>query len=181
MVFSYSQYLQILMEKHHIQHQPAFYEGYIAKAGALPLLPALEASLKDLQDIDRLRWMAKHGHSYFPGKWTLNELLQHVIDTERVMSYRALAFARGEQQALPGYDENSWAANCEADGRSIEDLLDELMTLRESTIRLFRSFSAEVLLRSGIANDNRIDVLALGFIIVGHERHHFQVAEEYYL
>jgi hypothetical protein len=181
MAFSYSLYLQSLMEKHHIQHLPAFYQGYVAKAAELPLLAVLEASLIDLQEIDRSRWTTKEAYSYFPGKWTLNELLQHVIDTERVMSYRALAFARGEQQALPGYDENLWAANCEADGRNIEDLLDELMALRESTIRLFKGFSEETLLRSGIANDNRIDVLALGFIIAGHEKHHFRVAEEYYL
>lgn len=169
------------MNKSQIQHLPAFYKGYIQQAADLSLVSALEESLKALQEMDIERWSAKDGYSYFPGKWTLNELLQHVIDTERVMSYRALAFARGEQQALPGYDENLWAANCEADRHSIQDLLEELMALRKSTIRLFRSFSESALQRSGIANDSRIDVLALGFIIVGHEKHHLKVAEEYYL
>jgi len=169
------------MEKHHIQHLPAFYRGYIDQAGDLPLLPALELSLKALETRDWSAWQARDGYSYFPGKWTLNELLQHVIDTERVMSYRALAFARGEQQALPGYDENGWAAHCEADRRSIGDLLEELVLVRKCTVKLFGSCSGSALQRSGIANDSQIDVLALGFIIIGHERHHFRVVEQYYL
>jgi hypothetical protein len=169
------------MNKHQIQYLPDFYKGYVSQAPNLSLLPALEASLQFWQQTDVLRWTAQDGYSYFPGKWTLNELLQHIIDTERVMAYRALAFARGEQQALPGYDENSWAAHSDAHTRSIGSLLEELIRLRQSTIDLFRSLSPAALLRSGIANDHQVDVLALGFIILGHEAHHVQVAERYYL
>lgn len=163
-----------------ICHLPDFYKGYVAKAGELPLTEALKASLQKWEQADLEFWNTLHCKTYFPGKWTANEVLQHIIDTERIMSYRALCIARGEEQPLPGYNENVYAAASLADRRSMESLISELTLLRKLTITLFESFDEAMLLQSGVANDNEIDVLALGFIIVGHERHHMDVLESYY-
>ena len=118
---------------------------------------------------------------YADGKWSIKELLQHIIDTERIFSYRALAFARGEQTALPGYDENQYAANCLADSRSLKEIIDELALVRKSTIALFNSFDESVLNNLGKASGSNLSVKATGFIIVGHEIHHLKVVKERYL
>ena len=169
------------MRKENIQHLPSFYVNYVNNADDLLLIDALEASLQRLRDIDLDVWEQLDQQTYFPGKWTLNELIQHLIDCERVFSYRAMAFARAETLALPGFDEDAYAAQSFANERSIEDLLLELKLLRQLTILQFKAFSPEILLRSGNANNNVIDVLALGFVIVGHEMHHMKVVESHYL
>lgn len=169
------------MTKDQIGPVPSFYQGYVQKVGEIDLLKALNLSLKELEGIDLKLWEKLHRQSYFPGKWTLNELMQHIIDTERIMSYRALCFARGEQRSLPGYDENAYAALSDANERSIPALYKEWICLRKSTIDLFQSFSSQAFMRSGMANDNIMSVGALGFIIVGHERHHLDVIQQLYL
>jgi hypothetical protein len=169
------------MNKQQITEVPAFYKGYIDKAADLPLLEALIQSLKELQSLPLEQWQLLHQRAYFPGKWTLNELLQHIIDTERIMSYRALAIARGEMQSLPGFDENQYAATSDANERSIAAIFGEWIRLRQSTIDLFESFSDNMLMNVGTANANQICVLALGFIIVGHEQHHLDVVRSLYL
>ena len=118
---------------------------------------------------------------YAPGKWTLKELLQHMIDTERIFNYRALAFARKEKSSLPGFDENEYAANSNANNRKWKDLCEELIAVRNSTEILFNSFTDETLLLTGLANNKPVTVLALGFIIAGHILHHKKIVEERYL
>jgi hypothetical protein len=169
------------MTKDQIGQVPAFYQGYILKSGDKDLISALYFSLSELESLDISLWIELHQQAYFPGKWTLNELIQHIIDTERIMSYRALSFARGESQSLPGYDENAYAALSDANERSIPSLYKEWLALRKSTIDLFESFSSNALMKSGIANGNILSVGALGFIIVGHERHHLDVIQQFYL
>ena len=169
------------MNKQEITKVPAFYRGYIEKAADLPLSVALRQSLSDLQLLPSEHWQMLHQKAYFPGKWTLNELLQHIIDTERIMSYRALTIARGETQPLPGFDENLYAATSDANERSITAIFGEWVRLRQSTIDLFESFSDSMLLKCGTANSQEICVLALGFIIIGHEQHHLDVVRSLYL
>lgn len=118
---------------------------------------------------------------YAEGKWSIKTVLQHIIDTERIFSYRALAIARGEITPLPGYDENLYAAASEADSRSMDDLVDELFSVRNATMLLFNSLTEEALNRVGTANGASISVMALGFIIIGHEIHHMNVVKERYL
>jgi hypothetical protein len=123
----------------------------------------------------------KADFSYAPGKWTLKELLQHIIDTERIFNYRALCFARKETISLPSFDENLYANNSNANIRRWESLSGELINVRRSTKDLFFSFTDEVFEQRGVANNNSSTVLSLGFIIVGHVNHHIKIAEERYL
>ena len=123
----------------------------------------------------------KSNHSYAPGKWTIKELVQHMIDTERVFAYRALCFARKEQSPLPGFDENVYASNSNANARHWKDLADEFLLIRKSTEILFGSFTEEALNNSGIASNNPATALSMGFTIIGHVYHHMNVLKERYL
>jgi enterochelin esterase-like enzyme len=117
---------------------------------------------------------------YAPSKWTPKEMLLHIIDAERIFTYRALRFARGDEQSLPGFDENTFAANSEANDRSMSDLLTEYHAVRAATIALFGSFNTAQLDRLGSANGAPTSVRALLFITAGHERHHLGILRERY-
>ena len=123
----------------------------------------------------------KSAYAYAPGKWTIKELLQHMIDTERIFAYRSLCFARKDPNTLPGFDENDYAANSNANRRNWKDLADEFFLVRKSTEILFNSFTTEVLTNSGIANNNPATVSSMGFTAVGHVYHHINIVKERYL
>src|SRR5690606_257418 len=159
-----------------------YYEIYMSGLNSdIDLLEELEAShhyfIKFVQDIP----MEKHDYRYDVGKWTIKEIIQHLIDCERIFAYRALRFSRNDKTELPGFDENHYAANCEANQRHLKDLLMEFSLVRHSTLALFRSFSKETLQRKGRANQVEISVRALGFMIIGHQEHHKKVFQERYL
>lgn len=118
---------------------------------------------------------------YAEGKWSIKEVLGHIIDTERIMAYRALCIARGEQQALPGFDENAYVHTADFASRSINDLLQEYKVVREANLALFHSFDETKLTRMGNANGRSVSTRALLFIIAGHELHHWQIIRERYL
>ena len=120
-------------------------------------------------------------YKYAEGKWSIKEVLQHIIDTERVFAYRALAFARQEPNALPGMDENSYAKNSNADSRKWKDLIDEFEAVRQSTIHLYQSFSESQLEAEGKTVSHEISVRALGYTIAGHSAHHINILKERYL
>ena len=145
------------------------------------LLENLELSQKDFFDAVKDIPESKKDYAYADGKWTINELIQHIIDTERVFCYRALAFSRGEEQDLPGFDQDIFVNNSFANSRSLADLIAEMNTLRASTIQLFKSFNDEVLLKIGNASGNKMSVRALGFLFSGHQLHHVKVLKERYL
>ncbi|CAH0219494.1 DinB family protein [Chryseobacterium sp. Bi04] len=119
--------------------------------------------------------------AYAEGKWTLKGLLLHLSDTERVFQYRILAFARGDKNNLPGFDENEYANNSFADERTLESLLEEYKLVRKSSQILLESLSPSVLQNKGIANGNEISVETIGKLIVGHNYHHLNIIEERYL
>jgi hypothetical protein len=123
----------------------------------------------------------KHDYAYAPGKWTLKEMLQHLIDSERIFNYRSLCFARHETASLPGFEENDYAANSNAKDRTWESLCSELKAVRKASIFLYESFTDEMLLHPGVANNNPSTALALGFDTVGHAYHHVYVIETKYL
>jgi hypothetical protein len=123
----------------------------------------------------------KSVYAYAPGKWTLKELLQHIIDTERIFNYRALAIARKETVGLPGFDEDSYAANSNANNRTWQNLVEEFLAVRKSTQFLYDSFTADALEASGIASNNPLTVNSLGFTILGHFYHHKNIMQERYL
>jgi hypothetical protein len=118
--------------------------------------------------------------AYAESKWTLKEMLQHIIDTERVFSYRALCIARNEQAVLPGFDENDYAKYSKANNRSWESLVEEMQILRMSTQMMFDSFTAEMLTNIGQFSSAKDSTNTLGYIMVGHVYHHIKVAEEKY-
>ena len=123
----------------------------------------------------------KYDYRYAEGKWTLNELLQHVIDAERIFCYRALCFARKDATPLPSFDENSYAENSRAQNRNWNDLIEEFKAVRRATEYLFSSFDKEQLDSSGVSNKNPNYVLGMGFITIGHTLHHKKIIEERYL
>lgn len=158
-----------------------YYKNYISLVEEDDLRSALKSSVERSKHFWSSLTEEQGGFRYAEGKWSIKELLQHIIDTERIFSYRALAFARGETTELPGYNENEYADNCRADARKLSDMVDELLNLRKSTIHLFTSLSEETLDLIGTASNSPLSARAAGFIIVGHEMHHLKVVKERYL
>lgn len=120
-------------------------------------------------------------YAYGPGKWTIKQVVGHVIDCERVFGYRALCLARNDKTALPGFDENTYVDNANFTTRSLADLLDELQVVRASTIHFARNLDADALVRRATVNGTEMSVRALLYIIAGHERHHVDLLRERYL
>ncbi|AIZ64087.1 DNA damage-inducible protein DinB [Hymenobacter sp. DG25B] len=119
--------------------------------------------------------------AYAPGKWTIKESLVHMMDTERIFAYRALRIARGDQQPLPGFDQDSYVPASGANARVLTDILQEYDTVRAATLSLLRSFQPDAFERLGSASNNPVSVQALAYIIPGHEAHHLQLLRERYL
>ena len=120
-------------------------------------------------------------HRYQPEKWTPKQIFQHLIDTERIFSYRALRFARNDFSELSGFDENEYAENCNANDRSLKSLTEEYKNLRLSNISMYESFSDEKLKNKGQASGGYFSVRVIPFILNGHEKHHMNIIESRYL
>lgn len=121
------------------------------------------------------------GHRYAPGKWTVKEVIGHVIDTERVFGYRALRFARGDTTALPGFEQDDYVRMSNADRRSMLDLASELHHVRQGTLLFFKGLDEAALARRGVASGVEMSVRALAYVIAGHERHHVEILKSRYL
>lgn len=159
-----------------------FYKTYINTVkNNVELIDLLKDSINQLITVLTDLPEEKQMYAYSEGKWTIKEIVQHLIDTERILSYRALRFSRNDATPISGFDESWYAENSNGNERSYKDLLKELKLVRKSTIMLFKSFSEEMLLFSGTANDSEITVRALGFVIAGHQLHHLNVIKERYL
>jgi len=158
-----------------------YYKMYIEDLGNVELLEILNTSFEDFLNTVKNLTEEKLTYRYAEDKWTIKELIQHLIDTERIMSYRALRFSRNDTTELPGFDENWYVTNSNANDREIVAILEEFNNLRKTTISLFNSFSNEMLTISGLANGSEMSVRALGFIIAGHQLHHLKVIKEKYL
>lgn len=168
------------MKKTNIKEMPFFYDRYIDLVSEKEtVLEALTSSQNILENLKELL-VQQQDYQYQQGKWTPKDILQHLIDTERIMSYRALAIARGEQQELIGFEEQKYAKHTDASNRSVEDLLQEFSLVRTSTIALFKSFSDEMFLREGECSGIHVSPLIFGFICVGHVQHHVNVLHERY-
>lgn len=154
---------------------------YIAKVDEVDLIEELEISVHRLIKFVQNIPMDKYDYRYAPGKWTIKDILQHIIDAERIFAYRALRFARKDQTPLPGFEEDDYANVADGSKRSIQDLLTELAVVRQATLSLYKSFSEEMLMSKGIASNNPMSARAIGFVIIGHQNHHQLVFEERYL
>lgn len=169
------------MKKSAIKRMPDYFDRYINLTEDVTYMEALEISLKELQQFPLDKWKALGERTYAPGKWTVKDILQHYIDTERVFTYRVTAFARGDRQKMLSFDEDLFAANADANRRTIEELLEELILVRKGYIAMYKSFTPEMLHRSGFGfNGAEYCVLSMAFMIAGHQRWHFRVVEERY-
>lgn len=160
---------------------PAYFAKYIELVPEGDVLATLEAQRDELARTFGTIPEARGDFAYAPGKWTIKELLCHVIDAERVFAYRAMRFARGDQTPLPGFDENVWAPASGANDRTLADLVEELMAVRGATLALFRHLPADSAGRRGVASGKDVSVRALAYVIAGHPAHHLRVLRERYL
>lgn len=159
-----------------------FYSNYINLApGKQSIIDSLTISAKEVMKYYSNLSDEKLHYRYAEGKWTLKEMLLHIIDTERIFSYRALRFARKDNTPLQGFEQDDYVAYSNANKRSLNNLLEEYKAVRKATSTLFVSFEEDVLKQMGIASNNEISVRAIGFIISGHEMHHLNIAKERYM
>ena len=157
-----------------------FYAGYISGLPAGDILEILELQKDQLRHLAASIPADRETFRYAPGKWSLREVVGHLIDAERVFSYRALCFSRGDETPLPGFDENFYVAHARFDSRTLRDLIEELILLRSANVLLFRGLAPEDLARLGVANAYPVSVRALAFILAGHLHHHLRVLRERY-
>jgi len=157
------------------------FTNYIQEAGDTTLIEELEISLHQFIKFVQNIPMDKFDYRYAEGKWTIKDIIQHIMDCERIFAYRALRFSRNDSSSLLSFDEDTYANNTNANGRSIQDLLTEFSALRHSNLLFYKSLSEEQLKRIGTASNNQISVRALGFVIIGHQKHHQKIFEERYL
>jgi hypothetical protein len=159
----------------------SFYATYIAMLSDENLQENLEISVHEFIKFVQNIPLDKFDYRYKEDKWTIKDIIQHLIDAERIFAYRALRIARADKTPLPGFDENSFADHTNATARSIQDLLTEMAVVRQATLSLFKSFSVNQLLLVGVASNCEISVRAIGFIIIGHQRYHQKIFKERYL
>lgn len=159
----------------------AYYAAYVGLVPDGDLFAVLATQATETENLLRPLGEARSQHRYAPDKWSIREVIGHVADAERVFTYRALRFARGDATPLSGYDEKVWGETSNAHARTLISLLDDLQSLRAATVSLFRGFADADWDRAGQANNNPITVRALAYIVAGHERHHIKVLRERYL
>ncbi len=161
--------------------QSPYVSRYIELVGDHPVLEVLANQLAEVQKVFRELGEEKSRFRYAEGKWSLKELLGHMVDTERIMAYRVLCIARGEKQPLPGFDENTYAQAAEYGNRPLMALLEECRLVRESNLLLFGSLTEPMLTQIGNANGKEISARALIYMVAGHEKHHLGIIRERYL
>jgi uncharacterized damage-inducible protein DinB len=159
----------------------SYYGRYISLVPGQDLVQTLDQQIAHTLPVLRAITEEKSLHRYAPGKWSVKELLGHLIDAERIFTYRALRFARKDPTPLPGFDQDPYVEAAKFDSHPWNDLIAEFEHVRRSTILFFRALKPEDLLRSGTASGNAITVRALGYIIAGHELHHMAILRDRYL
>lgn len=168
------------MNRPQTHEYPAWAETYISKISGNEILDLLEKQATDFSNfLNTLT--AKADYAYAPGKWTIKEMAGHIVDTERILVYRLTCFARAEQHALPGFDEDDYVTNAHFADRSLQSFSEEFSLLRKANLYLFKSLNEHELDRSGTASERQISVRALLFVIAGHVIHHTGIIEERYL
>ena len=160
---------------------PPFYDSYIDLVKDSDILFTLDEQMNFtyafLSTIDE----KKADYAYAEGKWTIKDIVGHLIDSERVFAYRALRFARKDKTELPGFGQDDYARNAESSSRTLADLAEELLMLRKTNMYLFNSLSDDMMKQTGIASGGEISVEALLYIIAGHQKHHMKVINDRYL
>ncbi|GAA4430039.1 DinB family protein [Pontibacter saemangeumensis] len=159
----------------------SFFSTYVTLAQTNDLIEGLTAS--SVYSMGMLEGLSEEQllYRYAKGKWSIKEVMVHLMDTERIFAYRALRFARGDKTELPGFEQDLYINPSQADARPVNDVLAEYIAVRNATIALFKSFSEEALMQTGIGSGIKMSVRALGFAILGHEVHHLKIIRERYL
>jgi hypothetical protein len=157
------------------------YKGYVALVPGDDILAVLEESKDRALVLFKSIIWEKWEVAPAPGKWSVGEVVLHMIDSERVFAYRALAIARGDKTPLPGFDQDTYVENCGAQERHPASIVDEYAAVRNATLHFLRNLSPEMWRRTGTANGDTVSVRALAWIIAGHELHHLQKMRDLYL
>lgn len=158
-----------------------FYSDYVGLVEKGNIINTLNTQMHEIYTLINSVPGDKAFYTYEPGKWTLKEVIGHMIETERVFSYRALALSRGEQQALPSMEQDEYMEENNYNSRTLANLSNEYLAVRVSTIHLFSNMTKAMISKSGVASGFEFTVRSLAFIIAGHERHHINVIKEKYL
>jgi hypothetical protein len=157
-----------------------YYDRYISLIGTEDVVPALEKQAPVTVALFQSA-SAKADFRYAPGKWSVKEMLGHINDTERIMSYRVLRIARGDRTPIEGYEQDDYIRNGNFGQRTLTDLIEEFAEIRRATLALLRNLDAEAGARRGIANKLEISARAVAYVIAGHELHHRRILSERYL
>ena len=158
-----------------------YYENYIKLVPEQDIVKGLVQQKEEMLHFFKSVPVFKHEFRYAEGKWTVKDIILHLIDAERIFAYRALRIARNDKTALPGFEENDYVITANANNREYESLLAEYESVRNATVSLFETFTSEDLLRLGTASNCSVSVRAIGYITLGHELHHKNVILERYL
>ena len=169
------------MKRPQTNEYPVYFQKYIDLIKSDNIIKVFDEQVMDIQELISGILEEKENYAYAAGKWTPKEIIGHIIDTERIMAYRALSIARKDKTNLPGFDENLYVANAHFSKRTLYDLGHEFALVRESNIALFKCFDKETLAEMGNANGNAISVNAILFMIAGHAEHHINVIKTRYL
>lgn len=168
------------MYKSNITQGSGYYSIYVERAPDTDVITAINSSGIPIIEAARDMWSDLGDAVYAPDKWTIKEILQHAIDTERIFSYRALCISRGDGTPLPGFDQDIYIENCNVHDRDIDDIIKELISVRQASLYLYKSISPEAMIRTGTASGLEMSPLLLGFLISGHLMHHQKIIEERY-
>ncbi|WP_338410469.1 DinB family protein [uncultured Flavobacterium sp.] len=159
----------------------SFYASYVEMALNKTLSSDFESQMTSCIDFYNSITLELLDYRYEPFKWSIKDIILHLIDSERIFAYRALRISRNDKTKLPGFEENDYVTYANASSRSLEDIINEYRSVRNATISLFNSFSDGQLKRIGNASDKEVSVRAIGYIILGHELHHIKIIKERYL
>jgi hypothetical protein len=168
------------MTKNNIILSPGYFNKYIDIAPDLAVMDAFKTSLSELKELDLNQLLKIGNKTYQPGKWTINDIFQHLVDVERMFAYRTLLVARNDSSTTPDFDQQYIAANSNANRRNLIDIIAELISARRSTIQMFQSFDDEILLKRGLNGRHEMPVMAFGFCIIGHQMWHLNIIKEKY-
>ena len=171
----------IVIEKPAAEEFNEYYSGYISQVTETDLLGVLSAQPGEIAEVFGSLDEARGTYSYAEGKWTIKEMLSHVIDGERHFAYRVLRISRGDTTPIEGFEQDLYIENSHANERTFEDLIREFTELRSANLRQLRAYDDADWLRRGTASGNPFSVRALGYIMAGHVRHHLKIVRERYL
>ena len=168
------------MIRSQLHPMPVYFDRYITMTDDVEIIKAIQTSIDELDIIPLDIWKQLGTAVYAPGKWAIHDILQHVIDTERIFMYRALAFSRNEKQPMPSFSEDEYATVASGTSRTIESLLEELRIVHLCFKAMFESFTPAMLVKNGVGFKGEYSVASIGFMMPGHQRWHFKMIEEKY-